>query len=43
MSLYFARANRRRSQGHGDDTIAGMNEEEIEELGDRNPRYIYTI
>ncbi|KAK5239833.1 hypothetical protein LTR16_011450 [Cryomyces antarcticus] len=42
MSWYFARENRRRKNGVEDGKIAGMSEEEIAELGDRNPRFAYT-
>jgi len=42
MSLYFSAANRKRLRGDEDETVAGMSEEEIDELGDRNPRYVYT-
>ncbi|KAJ5632693.1 hypothetical protein N7490_009032 [Penicillium lividum] len=34
--------NKRRKQGFEDDKIAGLSEEEIEELGDRNPRFHYS-
>ena len=43
MWWYFARENQRRKDGREDSRIAGMTEEEIAELGDRNPRYIFTI
>lgn len=42
MSWYFARENRRRKEGKEDGKIVGMTEEDIAEMGDRNPRYIYT-
>ncbi|KAJ5557123.1 hypothetical protein N7494_001038 [Penicillium frequentans] len=34
--------NKRREQGLEDDKIAGLTEEEIQELGDRNPRFHYS-
>jgi hypothetical protein len=42
MSVYFSYANRRRAGGDGDGKVEGMTTHEIEELGDRSPRYIYT-
>lgn len=41
MSVYFTNANKRRMRGDEDAKIAGMSNEEIEELGDRSPRFIY--
>ena len=43
MWWYLARENRRRRKGRDDGKMAGMTEEEIAEMGDRNPRYMYTI
>lgn len=43
MSLYLARINKRRREGKEDYKIAGMTEEEIKGLGDKNPRFVYTI
>jgi hypothetical protein len=43
MSLHFQRLNRQRLAGSDDHTVEGMTSEQIEELGDRNPKYIYTI
>ena len=43
MTLYFVHANRRRKEGKEDDRIEGMANEEIVELGDESPRYVYTI
>ncbi|KAL1630898.1 hypothetical protein SLS56_004711 [Neofusicoccum ribis] len=42
LSWYFARANRRRAAGKEDYKIAGMTDEQIKELGDRSPRFVYT-
>ncbi len=43
MWWYLARENRRRARGDVDHKIAGMSAEEIAELGDRSPKYEYTI
>ena len=43
MWWYLARENKRRKEGREDGKVAGMTEEEIAELGDRNPRYMFTI
>lgn len=43
MWLYFARVNERREKGEEDHLIEGMSEEEIAELGDDSPRFVYTI
>ena len=43
MSAYFSYANRRRRNGLEDKKVEGMTADEIEELGDRSPRYVYTI
>lgn len=40
VCLHFI--NKRREQGLEDDKIAGLTEEEIQELGDRNPRFRYS-
>jgi hypothetical protein len=42
MSLYFARANGRRSEGKEDEKMAALSDEDVEELGDRSPRYVFT-
>lgn len=42
MWAYFRRQNRRRIAGKEDHTVEGMSDEEIEELGEHNPRYRYT-
>jgi hypothetical protein len=43
MSLYLNHVNNRRRAGKEDHKIAGMSEEEINALGDRSPRFMYTI
>lgn len=43
MSLLLARENRLRREGKEDAKIEKMTDEEIEELGDASPRFIYTI
>lgn len=43
MSLFLARENRLRREGKEDAKIERMTDEEIEELGDTSPRFIYTI
>lgn len=42
MWLCLTTINKRRAQGLEEDKIAGMTEEEIQELGDRNPRFQYS-
>lgn len=43
MSLYLDQMNKRRKAGKEDYKIAGMSEEEVDALGDRSPRFVYTI
>jgi hypothetical protein len=43
MSVFFGKINRRRSKGEEDARVAGLSDEEINELGDRSPRFVYTI
>ncbi|VUC26109.1 unnamed protein product [Clonostachys rosea] len=43
MSLYLHHVNKRRKTGKEDYKIAGMSEEEVNALGDRSPRFIFTI
>ena len=43
MTFYYIKQNRDRKAGKQDSIMAGKNEEEIAELGDANPRFIYTI
>jgi len=42
MSLYFLNRNKRRQAGKEDSIMAGKTEEEIAELGDENPRFVFT-
>lgn len=43
MWFYYRQKNIRRVQGLEDEKVAGMTDEEIEELGDKSPRFIYSI
>ena len=43
MSLYFVKRNRGRREGKEDWKMEGKSEEEIAEMGDENPRYMYVI
>jgi hypothetical protein len=43
MSFYLSRINARRARGEEDDKIAGMSDAEINELGDRSPRFVFTV
>ena len=43
MWFWYHNVNKRRANGLEDDKIAGMTEEEIQEMGDRNPRFRYSI
>ncbi|CAG8960421.1 hypothetical protein HYFRA_00008139 [Hymenoscyphus fraxineus] len=43
LSFYYKVVNRRRREGREDYKVAGMSEEEIAELGDRSPRYVYAL
>lgn len=43
MWFYFARANARRARGEEDYKIEGMSDDEVAELGDDSPRFVYTI
>ena len=40
--FYFRYQNKRRAEGKLDHKVEGMTEEEIEELGEDNPRFRYT-
>ncbi|KAF2664406.1 putative MFS transporter [Microthyrium microscopicum] len=42
IASYFSRANRRREQGLEDEKYAHLTDEALEELGDRNPRFVFT-
>ncbi|KAF2000478.1 MFS general substrate transporter [Amniculicola lignicola CBS 123094] len=43
MWLYFMRANARRARGEEDHKMEGLTDDEIKELGDDSPRFVYTI
>ncbi|KAF2144653.1 uncharacterized protein K452DRAFT_325167 [Aplosporella prunicola CBS 121167] len=43
MWWWYAKANERRAAGKEDYKVEGMAQEDIDELGDRNPRFVYTI
>ncbi|KAL8784105.1 MAG: hypothetical protein Q9213_004164 [Squamulea squamosa] len=43
MSWYLSRQNDRRRRGEEDAKVANMSEDEIAELGDRSPRFVYTV
>lgn len=43
LSFFLARENRLRREGKEDAKIERMTDEEIEELGDESPRFLYTI
>jgi len=43
MSWYLDRQNRQRQAGHENDAIAGLSDDEIDEMGDRSPRFMYLI
>lgn len=43
MSWYLSRQNERRRRGDEDAKVANMSEDEIVELGDESPRFVYTI
>ncbi|KAL8837974.1 MAG: hypothetical protein Q9176_005322 [Flavoplaca citrina] len=43
MSWYLSRQNDRRKRGEEDAKFANMAEDEIAELGDKSPRFLYTI
>ena len=43
MWYWLEEKNTRRRDGKDNDKVAGMSEEEIAELGDESPRFVYTI
>ncbi|KAF2121991.1 high-affinity nicotinic acid transporter-like protein [Lophiotrema nucula] len=43
MWFWFARINAKRARGEEDHLIEGMSDEEVAELGDDSPRFVYTI
>ena len=42
MTLYFHQRNKARAAGKEDGAVAGMSEEDMLELGDDSPRFVYT-
>lgn len=40
--LWFRQENKRRAEGKLDEKVRDLTEEEIEELGEHNPRFRYT-
>jgi len=42
MSFYFAQRNRKRRNGDEDVLVAGLSDDEIAEMGDENPRFVFT-
>lgn len=42
MTVYYARVNKNRAAGKEDYKMEGKSDSEIEEMGDRSPRYVYT-
>lgn len=43
MWWFLAQKNRQRLNGKEDVKIANMSDDEVEELGDASPRFLYTI
>ncbi|KAF2835917.1 MFS general substrate transporter [Patellaria atrata CBS 101060] len=43
MSWYFSKENAARLRGDREGEIQGLSEEEIGELGDRSPRFVYSV
>ena len=43
MGVYFAAQNKSRQAGNEDSKMAGKTEDEIAEMGDENPRYMFTF
>ena len=43
MWYWLAKKNQRRQDGKENDRVTGMSEDEIAELGDKSPRFVYTI
>jgi hypothetical protein len=42
MGVYFSARNKSRQGGKEDAKVAGKTEEEIAEMGDESPRYMFT-
>lgn len=43
MSWFLARVNKARREGKEDAKLQNLSDEEIEELGDASPRFVYTV
>ncbi|KAK4936909.1 hypothetical protein LTR66_015276 [Elasticomyces elasticus] len=43
MAWYFTARNRERRDGKEDHKIQGMSDEQVSELGDESPRYVFTV
>ncbi|KAJ5143480.1 Major facilitator superfamily domain general substrate transporter [Penicillium bovifimosum] len=43
MWYCYRTINRRRAQGLEDEKVSSLSEQEIQEMGDRNPRFLYTL
>jgi hypothetical protein len=43
LTMYFRIQNRKKREGKYDYLMEGKSEEEIAEMGENNPRYMYTI
>jgi hypothetical protein len=43
VGLYWRRQNQRKLAGKEDWRMEGLSEDEINELGEHNPRYLYSI
>ncbi|KAL8654294.1 MAG: hypothetical protein Q9226_003494 [Calogaya cf. arnoldii] len=43
MSWYLSKQNDRRRRGEEDAKVANMSEDEVAELGDKSPRFVYTV
>jgi hypothetical protein len=43
MGWYFSMVNARRARGEEDYKTEGMSDEEIAEMGDDSPKFVYTI
>lgn len=43
MLIYYIFINKRRRAGKEDHKVEGLSDSEIDELGDKSPRFIYVI
>jgi hypothetical protein len=43
LHLWYRIQNKRKAEGKEDYRMEGLSEEEINELGEHNPRYLYTL